>query len=69
MPNKIIFYGLLALALAGMAGFIYHQIREGGKEAQKIEQRKVDDAARTRIKAVPAPDARSTADRLRAGTF
>lgn len=69
MPDKLIFYGLLALALAGIGGAIYYQIREGGKEAQKIEQRKVDDHARDRIKAVPTPDARSTAERLRAGTF
>lgn len=69
MPNKLIFYGLLALALTGIVGFAVHAIRDGGKEAQKTEQRKVDDAARVRIKAVPPGDNRSTIERLSHGTF
>lgn len=69
MPSKLIFWILAGLAVSGILGFVYYHIREGGKEAQRIEQRKVDDRARDRIKAVPPADSRSTVARLQSGTF
>lgn len=69
VPSKFWLYAIgFALVTVGL-GIVYYNIREGGKEAQRVEQRKVDDRARERIKAVPPADSRSTIERLSAGTF
>lgn len=69
MISKITFWFVLAVVVSGSLALIYELIRESGKEAQRVEQRKVDDRARERIKAVPPADSRSTVARLREGTF
>jgi len=67
--KAVYFYALVAVAIIGMIGTVYLMGRSHGKEQQVTTQRKVDDKARARIKAVPPADSRSTTERLQAGTF
>lgn len=68
-PPKFVFWALFGLTIATLLGIVYYQVREGGKIAAREEQRKSNDDARERIKAVPPADSGSTIARLRNASF